>query len=86
MDFVALKIQHMPIAGQWNDDGSGQGWWWQDKEEGDGDGDGDAEAHADGHLIDGILKGADSAGHVVRDDPVEGTGGEGWKVFMIRLW
>ena len=39
--------------------------------------DGDAHAHADGHLIDGILKGADSAGHVVRDDPVEGTGGEG---------
>merc|ERR1719189_301655 len=24
-------------------------------------------------LIDGILKGADSAGHVVRDDPVEGS-------------
>ena len=51
-------------------DGDGDG-------DGDADADGDSDADADGHLIDGILKGADSAGHVVRDDPVEGTGGEG---------
>ena len=29
------------------------------------------------HLIDGIFEGADSSGHVVRDDPVKGAGEEG---------
>ena len=35
------------------------------------------EEDDDFHLIDGIFEGADSSGHVVRDDPVKGTGEEG---------
>ena len=35
------------------------------------------EKDDDFHLIDGIFEGADSSGHVVRDDPVKGTGEEG---------
>ena len=32
------------------------------------------EEDDDFYLIDGIFEGADSSGHVVRDDPVQGTG------------
>ena len=46
-------------------------------EYGDGDDDGDGEKDDDFHLIDGIFEGADSSGHVVRDDPVKGAGEEG---------
>ena len=39
--------------------------------------DGEKEKDDVFHLIDGIFEGADSSGHVVRDDPVEGAGEEG---------
>ena len=35
------------------------------------------EEDNDFYLIDSILEGADSSGHVVRDDPVKGAGEEG---------
>ena len=34
------------------------------------------EEDDDFYLIDGIFEGANSSGHVVRDDPVQGTGDE----------
>ena len=49
-----------------------------DEEEEDDDADeDDFEEDNDFYLIDSILEGADSSGHVVRDDPVEGAGEEG---------
>ena len=39
--------------------------------------DGEKEKDDVFHLIDGIFEGADSSGHVVWDDPVEGTGEQG---------
>ena len=48
-----------------------------DEEEDDDADEDDFEEDNDFYLIDSILEGADSSGHVVRDDPVEGAGEEG---------